>query len=341
MTKVKSEMKTLTFERFAKVCGSLVIGVMVSAQSLPPSSARESKAQQPAVNAEAERVRIPFAPPLNKKLRYRWEKSVTRDGKTTPYWSVNDWFFKRAGKAFTLTVEPVMSGPVDTTPNAPLTPDALENQFGPSMSVRVSADGEIAGLIDEDRYWRTYFQAMDEMLAARLKGLSVSEDGRVVADAMIKLMKESPREARLARLTESLQPYFEFVGTELGIRAPIVAAIDTDTPLGVVKANVSISLEKVENDVAHMSMRQTIPHDEMTKLLTAFAARMESKTNALAAAMTDTKRVDKLVRDIETEYEISLKDGSLIAFRSNETVEVSFDGEATRRQTMRALTRID
>lgn len=59
---------------------------------------------------------IPFDPPLDAPLRYRWEKAVQRDGKTRMSWAVSDFRFEEQGDGFRLTVSPVGSGSNETDP---------------------------------------------------------------------------------------------------------------------------------------------------------------------------------------------------------------------------------
>ena len=57
----------------------LIAALLLAALGPPPAAAAPTKST--AVAQVGEAAEIPFLPPLDTPLRYRWEKSVQRDGR--------------------------------------------------------------------------------------------------------------------------------------------------------------------------------------------------------------------------------------------------------------------
>lgn len=289
-----------------------------------------------------ETILIPFDPPIGQDLSYRWEKSDQKDGVTTISWSVDRYRFEESKGGYRLFVEPVSSGSNEKDPKKIELMKKLEELTKQQFVLRLNDEARIAELENADEYWRKITQALREVLSAG----KVDATGAKVIESVVRLFENMPAEVRLAQLTESVQPLVEFAYTETTLGKPIKASLDTQSPFGgTIKQDVVVSLTKVADGTAHLTIRSNVPRSELEKLSQAFIARLGSgiikegdaaKAKAAIAAMKDFKS------ETVADYKISIADGMLETFKSTQTTTFSGEGKGTttRVKTV-SLTRVD
>jgi hypothetical protein len=320
--------------RFALVAAAFAAALSGPSVAAPAVPAGSHKA---AVVAE-----IPFDPPLGDKVRYRWEKSVLKDGKTDLNWSVDDYLFEQFENGFRLTVTPVSSGSNESDPLKLALMKRLEELTRRPFVLRISEIGEIESLEDADFYWETIFQAIKEEIA---KDSAKKQDAAMhaVMENVLGIFQRMPPEARQALLTESIQPAIEFANTRTEVGKPVISSVETPSPFGgILKRDVTISLAKVADGRAFLALDSVVPRAELDRLVQAFlkqltsmpAERRSEGENAIAS-------LKRFQHETKSEYEVSLDDGLLLDFQSSEVVEVNDKNSETRKVTTRRLTRID
>ena len=102
----------------------------------------------PAAQQEAVTALIPFDPPLDATLRYRWEKSIQKDGKTDLNWIVYDCRFEKSGDGYRLTVNPVSSGSNETDPAKIAMMKRIEELTRRPFILRLDGEGVIKEVED-------------------------------------------------------------------------------------------------------------------------------------------------------------------------------------------------
>ena len=100
----------------------------------------------PHTKTAGETAVIPFDPPLGEALRYRSERSLEKNGKTTLNWAVNDYTFEETEEGYRLTVTPVSGGSNETDPEAIAFVKLLSDLTRIPYVVQISPEVEIVGL---------------------------------------------------------------------------------------------------------------------------------------------------------------------------------------------------
>lgn len=302
----------------------VVFGTLSAAVHAVPTSA-------PLETVEA--VYVPFDPPLGQPLRYRWEKVESKDGKTEVDWSVASHVFEKQGDGFKLTVTPISSGSNETDPRKLEIERRLSDLADLPFVLTLSADGAIAGVEKSDFYWNTIISAFQDYA----KTASAEEAAGLVAAA--KLIGEMPEDVRLGMLTESVQPLLEFGETEWVPEEAIGVDLETASPWGgTFRSKAVVTLGKVVDDVASLSITTTVPREELNSLIKAFSKKLidlpaekRSEMNAAIAGLKDFRH------ETRASYAVSTADGMLHRYQSTETIDVSEAEKSSRKLTTRSL----
>lgn len=296
-----------------------------------------------AATAEAAQTAdIPFDPPLDAPLRFRWEKSVKRDGKTRMSWAVSEFRFEQRGQGFRLIVTPVSAGSSEQDPERLALEKRLEKLINHPFVLHLDASGSIEQLEGSDRYWATIFT----VLRSELTRPGTKPDFPAFDEALesvLGMYEKMPAEARLALLTESIQPALEFGDTRTESGKPIVTVIEVVSPFGgTLKRNVAISLAKVVDQHAYLTVQSTVPRSELDALAKNMMAML---VKLPAEQQAEMKRgmasLESFRHETDARYQVSIEDGMLSKFLSTETIEVSDKGKKTLRITTRSLDRVN
>jgi len=295
----------------------------------------------PSASQHATTAEIPFDPPLDSKVRYRWEKTEQRDGKTEMSWSVDDFQFEQIDSGYRLIVTPVNSGSNETDPRKLAMMQRLDELTRRPFVLRLNDSGEIEELEDADFYWSTIYTVLREEIG---KGAEGKDDLglREVLENVLAMFQRMPADARQALLTESIQPVVEFADTHTEIGNPLISAVATPSPYGAtINRDVTISLQKVTNGRAFLTIISSIPRAELDKLMQAFLKQLTAlPVDKRKEAERVTASFEGFRHDTRSDYEVSVDDGLLERFLSTETIEVSGEGKQSRKVTTRSLARV-
>jgi hypothetical protein len=302
-----------------------------------PSAARATPSGQ-AVGATIE---IPFDPPIGENLRYRHESTDTQKGRTTITWAVDRYRFDEADSGYRLTVEPVSAGSNESDPRKKEVLKRLEELTKRPFILRLDESGQIIEIENADEYWTKITQALRDVLSS---GNQTAEMAGVV-ETVLKMFDQMPPAVRLAKLTEPIQPLFEFANTRTTEAQPIHEQVETETPFGgMVKQDIVISLTDVSDGLAHLTIRATIPRAELERLTAAFLEKFSGdavkpdqieKAKAVLAAMKDFKS------ETVADYRVWIEDGLLESFFSTQTISLNEGKETQVRIKTSSLKRLD
>lgn len=288
-----------------------------------------------------ESIIIPFDPPLGESLRYRWEQADKKDGETTLSWSIDSYRFDESEGGYRLTVEPVSSGSNEKDPAMLELAKKLDELTKLPFVLRLNDDAKIVELERGDEYWDKIIAALTDVLAT----MELKRPGQdKMIEAIIGLYKSMPAETRLAKLTEPIQPLVEFAWTEPTIGEPILTTTETNSPLGLVKQNVAITLTKVSDGFAHVTIRSSISAAELKKLTSAMFDRLNNgalSAEEISKVKSQLAALENFGAETVSDYKISTEDGMLESFLSTQTISVTVDEKRDQRVKTLSVTRVD
>ena len=294
-------------------------------------------------NKPAKTAVIVFDPPLDEPLSYRWEKTVEQDGKTRMSWSVDEYRFEDRKDGYRLTVKPVSSGSNETGPAQLAIQKKIEELTRFPFVLRLSGEGEIVELERSDEFWAAMFKVMREFLGE--KALAGRTPGAAkAAESVVAMFEGMPPAVRLAKLTEPVQPLVEFAGTETTLGQPISAKVESESPFGgTLNRDVTVSLTKVANGVAYLSVRTSLPRAEFDKLMQSVVGKLGKDASAADAAKMKAgfASLKSYRQESRADYRVAVEDGMLESFQSTETIEIGNADKTTRRVTTVSLTRVN
>lgn len=316
-----------------RLLGAVLAGLLIAANA--------SANVTPEVKSAGETVLIPFDPPLGGTLRYRWETAEQKDGETRMSWSVDSYRFEEAKDGYRLMVEPVSSGSNEKDRAKLAFSKQLEELTKLPFVLRLNDNAEIVELERGDEYWAKIIQALRDVLT-RLDSKRPGH-GKMI-EAIVGLYEKMPAEARLAKLTEPIQPLVEFAGIETSLGKPIIAAIETSSPLGPVKREVAITLTRISDGFAHLTIRSSIPTAELKKLTASMFDRLNNgalKPEEIAKVKAQLALAKDFKAETVADYKISTEDGMLESFHSTQTVTMAEGEKQERRIKTLSVKRLD
>lgn len=325
--------------RTAAVAALGLIFATSASQAVPVA---ETKAE-----TEASIAYMPFDPPLETPLRYRWEKIVSKDGKTEVEWDISSYTFRRTEDGFSLTVMSLESGSNETDPTWLAVEERLKPLLSQPFILQLSVDGRIIGLDDADRYWNTIFRALEEgFVEFGNDGKPLKPEERKILVRVLSVFRDMSPEARLSLLTESIQPVLEFAETEVGDQ-PLIATIESASPFGgMLEHEIRITLDRMEQDLALLSVHSSISPEGLRNLTNLVVGRLAALANNPLEA-TERKEVEaataamKIQHETGARYRVSTVSGLAHHYEATETMSVEAPGTATRKVTVRSLKRLD
>jgi hypothetical protein len=317
----------------------------ICAASLLPAAAQAVPSTEAVADQHGLVAEIPFDPPLGQELRYRYQEAIEDDGKTTLRWDTSSYRFERNGDGFLLTVSPIASGSNESDPLW----QAVEKRLGELVSrpfvLELSASGEILALRDEALYWEKIFEALEGAIAESAPEEFKDPGAKVAFANYLDMMREIPAENRLGLLVQEIAPLLEFGDTGSVVGEPVEADLEGHSPFGgKLTRRVRISLERVKDGIAHLSIRTTIPRDELQTAAANLLSRMAEGTDA-AEELVKSEEVLRAMEQLRyaslAEYEVDVEDGMLVRYRSTETIELAVGEEKDRKVTTQTIARID
>jgi hypothetical protein len=207
--------------------------------------------------------------------------------------------------------------------------------------LRLDRDAEIISLENADEYWTKIIQTLRDVLS---KGKQTPQTARAIG-SVVSMFEQMPPEVRLAKLTESIQPMFEFANMQISAAEPIHEQIETASPFGgTIKQDVIINLTNVEDGLAYVTVRMTVPRAELEKLSKALFDKLSNgafNAEQVAKAKDAISGLKDFKSETVAEYRVRIKNGMLESFKSAQTISANAGKESEVRVKTRSLRRID
>ncbi len=295
----------------------------------------------PSNQTDSEAVEIPFDPPEGESITYRTQATETRDGVTIMRWSVDRVRFERTDEGYKLIVESESSGSNEQDPRKLRAMKAVDDLTRKPFVLRLNEDAEIVELEQADEYWARIIDALRGALTT--PGQTPTPEETKAIASVADLFEKMPAESRLAQLTAPLQPLVEFAYFSMETSEPFRAQVESPSPYGAtLKQNVVISLSKVDRGIAYLTVRSSIPREELEKLSNAFISRLGGATSdadrvKLAAALAAMKDFQS---ETVADYRVALADGMLESFDSRQTITAVDNNRKNERIRTWSLARV-
>lgn len=284
---------------------------------------------------------IPFNPPTDRSLRYRWQEVKEEDGKSERSWHIYDARFSKAADGFELRITPIENGDDgDKSEAQKAVEKRLEGLIRKPYVVDLAEDGSIRSIVDEDKYFREIVTAFEAALAE-----SRDERDRKVLQFGVNMIKGLSAEARHNLMVEDLQPLAEFAAVDLEEAADILqfefeaeSIFNTKMPM-----DGTISVLGADDDVAVFSIVSRLAPEGVRKATANLMEKLlvDQATDASKAKMNSAIADMRIDHETRSEYLVSRHDGTLINFTSSEKIIVDADGKSERRTTTKSLSLLD
>ncbi len=146
-----------------------------------------------------------------------------------------------------------------------LTGSPVDELLSRPIVFRLSPDGTITGVVDEEAYWKLMDEAIDRFMPADMKK---DPQGRALFRRLITDMRNLPDEQRLALLSKNYQPLLEMTGADLSVGETVEGADETSLPfpsLGNVplQRQIRLTLESADQDTATFKYVTAIDPEDM------------------------------------------------------------------------------
>lgn len=298
---------------------------------------------RPVAEAEGRTAYMPFDPPVDTPLRYRWEKIVTDDGKTEIEWDISSFTFEPTDQGFSLTVQSLERGSNETDPEWLAVEEKLKDLMSKPFVLQLSADGTIVSLDEANLYWGRIFKALEEGYAeAGNDGQPLKPKEREIMTRVLSIFRDMSPEARLSILTESIQPALEFAQTEL-TDEPLTTTIESQSPFGgTIEHEIRIGLDELDQDSALLRVHSSISPEGLRDLTKTMVSRIATLADAPLDAtehqeVKDVTATMKFQHETTAHYRVSIVSGLTEDYESTETIDVSAGGNTSRKVTVRSL----
>lgn len=289
----------------------------------PPLTAQQAPAAVPEVAAAT--IAIPFNPPLDEPLLYRFTVDETRNGQPI-----------RTSLDLRVTFSRDATGPVITV--AYLLPAGMSASHPAiavltrPVSLRLGDRAEIIGMVDEDGYWAALEGIMGGL--ARQAGGDDPEAARMMA-GLLAQMRALPLESRLALITRNFSALIEFSGAEMRQGEVVEETLEGESVFGPVVQEVSTSLTEVSASEARIQATYRLAPGQLEGIMRNLQERFGRAPPAGQAEALNEVNVTR--RD---SFRVSLRTGLTEHHESVITFEGEIDGEQGRARKTQRLFRI-
>ncbi|MES2903678.1 MAG: hypothetical protein V4696_05780 [Pseudomonadota bacterium] len=312
--------------------------LVVAALALPLSHSSATPLTTDVAPASGPLV-IPFTPPVGEKIRYRWQKTDSKDGKSRLSWEIYDASFEKAGKGYRLTITPIDGGTDGKKSAAQIAFEKkLKELTKRPFIVEVSEDASISSVVDEARFWGDIERAMTTTVAG-----TPDQNERKAIQFVRAFFTDMSAEARTSLLIKDLQPLMEFAATDLEEAADILPFEFETTSAFNTKITMegTVSVLGFDDDVAVFSLVSRLSPESLRKATAELLSKLPVDWEKMTEAQAAIDAVKHMRHENRNEYVVSRKDGMLLKFTSTEEVSVEAEGKTDHRITTKTLTRID
>lgn len=286
----------------------------------------------PKVTAE-----IPFDPPVDRDLRYRWTREIRDGDKVRTSWATYSLRFAPNGEGYRLVFKELEGGQNDLNPSTAAALERLRHLTDRPMILDVDAQGVITGMDDDETYWSSIFSTLREELGKDEK----DKVRKQVMEGFLRTFEGMSIGARLDMLTQNIQPITEFAATSTEVGKPTATSFSSETPFGVNATQTAIIdlVGRTETE-ATIQTRMTLPEAELRKIMSAITTTFR---NAGTSKVPDffPPKFDRYVQESTATYHVALGSGLAREFRLVKIVEIAAEGETRRRVDTQTLIRID
>jgi hypothetical protein len=294
-----------------------LLAVIAEPGSIPAPAA-------PAQSEPAARtVAIPFNPPLGEALRYRQTNEETRNGRPVSTSLELHVTFTRDSVGYVMTTGYLLPQGMSATH------PAIAVLMRP-LSLRVSDQGEIVGMVDEAGYWA----ALDTIVDGLARNAGGDAAGAESLRGFIASMRTMPEEARLALIARNLSPLIEYSATEMRLNEVLEGSIEGLGPLGPVVQDVRTTLTEASASEAVVQATYRLAPGQLEAMVRDLRARFGRAPNPRDASLA-AMNVER--RDT---YRISLRTGLTEVHEAVTTASGEIGGEAGGAAKRQRLERI-
>lgn len=295
---------------------------------------------EPTVPAGAESARtvsVPFNPPLDRPLRYRASRDVTRNGETVSVWSSDEYRFSRSGSGYRLDVRPLDGGMSSGDAATRSAYQRIARLAERPHVLLLDETGAIVGMEDEEAYWAETLRLVEQLIR-QARTPSTPADQAAIATAMAMLRNTEPA-GRLAAITEFAAPIVEFAAIELVLGEERANEVEIAGLAGMaMRQQVRVRPQRVEGGSLFIAVHGSIPHEELARAIERFIAQIpvtgQGHNNATErSAAVAQLREAQMTREIDADYEVALDSGLTRRFRSAERTDVRMGSLARSQRT--------
>jgi hypothetical protein len=287
----------------------------------------------------AETVVTAFDPPLERPLTFRRSTETVRQGQTVSTWGLMEFVFSRREGGYRVRVRSLDGGISGVPPALERAYRNIALRFTVPYVLLLDQDGAIEGLENEEEVWAEMMRLTGEMVREVASGQGEAADGAI--QAFLGTFRDSPREARLASLTEAVAPIVEYASVEVELGQPISAELESSDLLGTpVTFVVRIVPQRVEQGHLFLSVTASIPPEDLARIAEnmvdrARSAAGSSASGSAAAQTAEAVRNVRMSRESEASYEVEVESGLTRRHRAVERILVTSEGrESLRTQTV-------
>jgi len=247
-------------------------------------------------------ISIPFDPPLGETLVYRVSRSDPGNQQGATVAVEVRLTFTRDADGFILTVvTPLPAGAPD---------DEMSRLAARPFSVRLSADGQMTGLVDEAGFWA----ALDRLATRMPEGAE-----RRATEAVYARMRAMPPADLLAMIGSSFAPVIAFAGANVTQGEVTQPDSQTETLVGRLTMHSRIICEAMDDETVRITIIAGVPPDQLSGGM----SNMLHDVGPPGAA-----RIPVHITSYEDRatYVVSRGTGLAESFRSTRTVAAEQDG---------------
>lgn len=245
---------------------------------------------------------FPFAPPIDKTLRYRFARSHSSDGRTRAASYVYALRFERDGEGYLLWVEMESLEPrADGTPS-PIA-SQVEPMLGVPFAVELSPDGPALGIRNQPQLWGRFLESMARIRAQLDAAGAPGDPGREAAAQLAANFATLDPDGQRDLLLSPIQPIIAFAGATLAREGSGVVALDGETATILITSRSSGAAFAAAHGIQDVEALANFGIEESTRYTV-------SRSSGLAHAVQQERRTGPLdgpdADDAVTRLDISL-----------------------------------
>jgi hypothetical protein len=325
-----------------------VLAMMFLAAATPLLARAEPGAPAGAASGAArpgEVIETAFDPPVGRPLLYRLSREVTKDDTTVSTWASQEIIFLRRAGGYRMKVRVLDAGMSGTDAARRDQFRRLMLEFQRPFVLLIDDSGLIEGMEDADGYWAEVVRRTRELVAAA--GPAGEAPDSPAAELVTGMLQDTTPEGRLALLTQYVAPIIEYGGSAFTLGEELTDRIEVAGMMGLtLEQHIRLWADRVENGHLFVSVRATVPREELVRAVEQFFARIPvtgqgSNNETERARALAELRTAQFTREYSAEYEVALDTGLTRSHRSTDRTSISSGAETRVRSNRVTLERQD